>query len=463
MPRKVDKPNTVEVNNEFNWREFSEDCVAAKYVLVVGSQAVLNKENNKEAGGDSTMLLYNLTVETLSSCGKHDDDAINFTQLGRSFHDLRTWVLNTIKPLDFNVDFDKEIEPTLYNLIATKCFRVIMTSAIDPYLEILMEKVWGKDNFNVLNIYGNNKDLLESELPSGNRINEIRPTLCYVFGRADADRPRQNFVLTENDALSTIPKWFDEGRPKNLLKYVNNAEMKIAAVGCKFDDWLFRFFWFILRGSVDNLRNGQVAVAFHPEHDGNLIQYLAKEHIERFDDARRFMADALPKITEALCIDRLARSQGEIFISYAHEDKYLAIPLFKQLTSGDGRHFKVWIDEKKLEGGAEYDKEIEDAINNCQVFLPILSSQVKFDLEKKKERYYKEKEWKIAQSRYVETRNIGDKGIKVVPIVTGGYKVSENYQQDTEECIRKATAFELSKYTLEHLKKRIEVLLDNNE
>ena len=462
MPRRIDKPNSAKETNEFNWNEFSENCVAAKYVLVVGSQAILNKEYNVEAEGDSTQLLFNSTIEYLNENGRRDDTANNFTTLGHSFQNIRKWVLDSMKSLDFKADFESEIEPTLYDLIATKCFRIVITSAIDPYLEILMEKVWGEGNFNVLNIYGKKKDLLESELPSGNNINEIRPTLYYAFGKADVEKPQQNFVLTENDALSTIPKWFDEGRPKNFLKYVNSIGMKVAAVGCKFDDWLFRFFWFILRGRIDNLWNGQVAVAFHPEHDGNLIRYLAKEHIERFDDARKFMSDAIPRINDALRLDKLERQQGEIFISYAHEDKYLAIPLFKQLAVGEGRKFKVWIDEKKLDGGAEYDFDIEQAINKCCIFLPILSSQVKYDLESKKNRYYKDTEWVIAQKRYLETRNLGDRSMRIIPIVTGGYNVSESYHQETPVCIHKYTAFDLSKGTIEQLKQKIELLLADN-
>lgn len=459
MPKRIDKPNSLREINEFNWNEFSENCVAAKYVLVVGSQAMLSKVQNKDADGDSTKLLFNLTVEHLRENGIHDAAATNFTMLGRNLQNLRKWVLDSMKSYDFMEDFDSEIEPTLYDLIATKCFRIIITSSVDPYLEILMKKVWGEGNYSVLNIYGKEKDLLESDLPSGNNINEIRPTLCYAFGKADIEQPQQNYVLTENDALSTIPKWFDESRPQNLLTYVNGPGMKVAAVGCKFDDWLFRFFWFILRGRIDNLWNGQVAVAFHPEHDGKLIKYLAKEHIERFDDARQFMSDALSRINEALRIDRLARQQGEIFISYAHEDKYLAIPLFKQLSAGEGRKFKVWIDEKKLDGGAEYDMEIEQAINNCRVFMPILSSQVKYDLTNKIERYYKDTEWRIAEKRHVETRNIGDRRLRIVPIATGGYDASKPYHQETPEFINKYTVFELTKGTIEQLKQKIELLM----
>ena len=65
MPKRIDKPNSLREINEFNWNEFSENCVAAKYVLVVGSQAMLSKVQNKDADGDSTKLLFNLKKKIL--------------------------------------------------------------------------------------------------------------------------------------------------------------------------------------------------------------------------------------------------------------------------------------------------------------------------------------------------------------------------------------------------------------
>ena len=93
--------------------------------------------------------------------------------------------------------------------------------------------------------------------------------------------------------------------------------------------------------------------------------------------------------------------------------------------------------------------------------MPILSSQVRFDIEKQNQRYYKDTEWSIAQRRYDETRNLGNP-VRVIPVVTGGYKVSGNYHKETPECIRKYTAFDLSQNSIEQLKLKIGILLEDN-
>lgn len=37
-------------------------------------------------------------------------------------------------------------------LLQTHCFRIVITIAIDPYLEMAMEKVWGPGGFDVVQI-----------------------------------------------------------------------------------------------------------------------------------------------------------------------------------------------------------------------------------------------------------------------------------------------------------------------
>ena len=49
-------------------------------------------------------------------------------------------------------------------------------------------------------------------------------------------------VHIENDAIKVTEKWFCD-KPDNLLTFLSNKT--ILALGTKFDDWLFRFFWFI--------------------------------------------------------------------------------------------------------------------------------------------------------------------------------------------------------------------------
>lgn len=459
MPiKKATKPGLQVANREFTWDNFCKDCCDGKYVLVIGSDAILSKDENPSACGDSTRLLFEYTKDHLKEKYLIEDASVNFNQLSQHVNHLREKVSEAIDGLDYSSCFDTEIDPSLFRLLSTRCFRTVLTTTIDPYLEIAMEKVWGKDGYRVLDIYGDPKDIPEEEIIN-DEFNELKPTLYYVFGKADAKNRRKKFVLSENDAMSVIATWFSAGKPTELLRYIHSAEKKVMSVGCKFDDWLFRFFWFILRGNVDNLSNGQVAVEF-TEEDRKLRTYLDEQKIQVFEDARSFMAEAAMNLEEAINIKNLPRQTGGIFISYAHEDKYIALPLFNRLVSAG---YDVWLDEK-LQGSDDYEKRINKAINSCKIFMPILSTQVKKDLTdvNNPDRYYRTTEWRIAQTKKTEQENLNPDApgnMKVLPIVIGEYDEREDYHKKTESCIVGATVCHLSSETFEILKGKISKLL----
>ena len=57
--------------------------------------------------------------------------------------------------------------------------------------------------------------------------------------------------------------------PSNFLK--NIRPKGVVSLGCKFDDWLFRFFWYILRkdiNHIDSTLKDAVAVSFSSEYIG---------------------------------------------------------------------------------------------------------------------------------------------------------------------------------------------------
>lgn len=459
MPiKKATKPGAQDANKEFTWDNFCKDCCDGKYVLVIGSDAILSKDENPSACGDSTKLLFQSTKDYIKEKYQIEDASVNFNQLSQHVNHLHEKVSETIDGLDYSSCFDTEIDPNLYRLLSTRCFRIVLTTTIDPYLEIAMEKVWGKDGYRVLDIYGDPKDIPEEEILN-DEFNELKPTLYYVFGKADAKNRLKKFVLSENDAMSVIASWFSDGKPKELLRYIYSAGKKVMSVGCKFDDWLFRFFWFILRGDVNNLSNGQVAVEF-TEEDRKLRTYLAEQKIEVFKDARGFMKDAAEKLENAINVKNLPRKTGGIFISYAHEDKYIALPLFNRLVSAG---YDVWLDEN-LHGSDDYDKRISNAINSCKIFMPILSTQVKKDLieDNNSDRYYRTTEWKIAQTKKTEQDNLNPDAsgnMKVLPIVIGEYDERADYHQKTESCIVGVTVCHLASETFEMLKGKISKLL----
>lgn len=144
------KPNEQRLrrDSDFTWEQFAKDCLLNKYVLVVGNEAVLSRNVNPEAEGDSLKLLLGLTIQELAQSNAIPDNRLDICT---SFNDLfklhyskdsiKEAVLNAIGDNNFYPQFDAEIEPSLMQLLETRCFRVVITTAIDPYLEIAMEKV----------------------------------------------------------------------------------------------------------------------------------------------------------------------------------------------------------------------------------------------------------------------------------------------------------------------------------
>jgi TIR domain/prokaryotic YEATS domain len=60
---------------------------------------------------------------------------------------------------------------------------------------------------------------------------------------------------------------------------------------------------------------------------------------------------------------------SHIFISYSSKDRDFALKLAEILE----KFFDVWIDRAELEGGLEWEKAIEEALADCQVFVVIVT------------------------------------------------------------------------------------------
>jgi len=454
------KPNEQRIRHDgdFTWEQFAKDCVLNKYVLVVGSEAVLNRDVNTDAKGNSQKLLFDLSLRQMATNGETFDKGeyiqlkekfSSFTEMlrERNSHRVKESVLETIRNNNFEPCFNDEIEPSLMQLLQTRCFRVVLSTTIDPYVEIAMAKVWGKGNFDIIQIENAQQSFKQV---SFDEFGVTRPVLCYVFGKVDVEKTlsENRFVLSENDAMEKISNWFENQRNNNFLRYVRS--FRLLSVGCQFDDWMFRFFWYLLRGNTGTAASGQVAVEI--KDDVKLKHYLENEKVKMFTDARSFMKEAAERIIAATDVALLPRRENGVFISYAHEDRYIALPLFNRLHNAG---VNVWLDEEKLEGGAEYEKRIRNAINTCQVFMPILSTQVKDDLLSGNitHRWYHQ-EWNWAQNRKNDENALNENrtaNFKMIPIVVGDYRYSEAYHQQLPTCIANATAFETAKDTFEHL------------
>ena len=233
------KPNEQRIycDSGFTWEQFAEDCLLNKYALIIGSEAILNRDIFPEVEGDSLKLLFEKTLYHIAEINIEDqfsgddrsisDDLIkieefkrqkdvytkdefqrlkrryaNFSQLDRKVKDVKNlaWEVSNkhqyyLSKNNININDDIIINPSLLALLRTKCFRIIITTDVNPFLEHAMKSVWGENGYDTVKLENSQetfkKDYYEFEV--------ARPILCYAFGKVNPQG--QKYVLSENDAI----------------------------------------------------------------------------------------------------------------------------------------------------------------------------------------------------------------------------------------------------------------------
>jgi len=100
---------------------------------------------------------------------------------------------------------------------------------------------------------------------------------------------------------------------------------------------------------------------------------------------------------------------GRVFLSYASEDAAAAERIATALRSVG---IEVWFDRTELRGGDVWDRQIEDRIHDCRLFIPLIS----VNTEHRDEGYFR-REWALAVDR---TRDMAEKKTFLVPVVIDG-------------------------------------------
>jgi TIR protein len=445
------RPNAV--NPGFN--TVVDDICRGHYVLVLGSDVILDTELNPEAHGDSARFFISKVLATKNEQGRNYSDAETFPRLiidnSLNSNEVRKWLLDEIAT---NLFDPWDLNPDLVRLLKSKCFRIVLSTTFDPAVELLMNLVWGEGKYRIMNISNaraNNFDFKQNEA-LGDEYFDIEPTLYYVFGKADPMIPDAKFVLEDNDTLEFISKWLSNEGPTRLISYIDTK--KLLVLGCNLKDWCFRFFWYAMRHKeAANLKLGDIAVLLHPEQseqDRNLYDYLTKTANVRIQtESRTYIRRLADALDEKMSVNsaELLSNLGGIFISYASEDFAIAWNVFTRLREAG---FNVWLDNKKLSVGNNYDPRIENAINQCRVFMPILTGNVAHVLKNDIQRYFPT-EWELATGENSDATYF--------QIVTPGYDISQPYHLKVPEKIRKATIFDWQREPFSKLIEEIKSVL----
>ena len=414
------------MGRKFNTKKFIKDVLNDKYALVIGNEIILKPQ--MEATGDVHKYFLNKVNETSNvQYGTYTEIAL--------YMDER---INPVRQLveSGEIVFDAEnVSCELMDLLETKIFTTILTTTTDGFLEAAMHRIFG-DELRVVNIYNKESvDALQNALKNCRKDKRYtQPTLIYVFGKMEEDWS-MDYFRTDADAILLIEKWMrmDVESSNEMLRFIR--EKRLLALGCKYDDWYFRFFWYVLTKTLDGNRrfDGSGEVAFELDvddrSDKNLLHFLNRTNICVLGDARMFVSNITKMLTEESEDSPFrqqvveSRRRGGIFISYCSKDALSACQLFFQLCDVK---YNVWIDNARLYGGDNYENEIAEAISSAKIFLAILSPHVAEDLIQGQTDHYYNREWRMAQQ-------FNDKII--IPISINGYDLRSGYHNSFESIV----------------------------
>lgn len=190
------------------------------------------------------------------------------------------------------------------------------------------------------------------------------------------------FAIHEEDTLEHLYRLqTDAARRFNDLLYELRHRDKLL-IGCNFPDWLGRA---MLRLFNDERFYSKNNWEFLIPHSGDaglkafLTQYSPNtlgfdgptdSVIEKL--AQHFPAEAAPTIQPK---PAAARPSGRptVFVSYASENAEAARRIADALLNLG--FSDVWLDKKKLIGGDDWADRIEDAVETCDFFMPLLSAE----------------------------------------------------------------------------------------
>jgi hypothetical protein len=417
------------MSRRFNTKKFIKDVLNDKYALVIGNEIIL--DTKIEPTGDVHQ--YFLRKVNENSNVQYE----NYYEIALDITEKKNPVRRLIEDNEISFSAD-DVSNALMSLLETRLFTTVLTTTTDGYLEAAMRKVW-RDKLRVVNIYDKDTvDDLQKALKGcrrGKKYNQ--PTLIYVFGKLDIDDLAKRYIKTDADAILLIEKWMrmDVESNNEMLDFIRSK--RLLALGCKYDNWYFRFFWYVLTGinksSEENNYDGMGEVAFSLDKDdkteGKLMQFLDRTDICILGDAKSFINNITKTLTEdskdAPFRQQIVecRRRGGIFISYCSKDALQACQLFFRLCE---KKYDVWLDNARLYGGDNYESEIADAISAAKVVITVLSPHVADDLKRGDTDHYYNKEWRMAQQ-------FGDKTI--IPLAVNGYNLRADYQHAYESII----------------------------
>jgi len=208
------------------------------------------------------------------------------------------------------------------------------------------------------------------------------PVVYGLFGKISV---LPKYVVAEEDELEWVTALqIPEKRPERLFDELGRNHLLF--LGCHFPDWLARFILRTTKNSKLSSERGfsEYLVAADAESNASLVTFLtmfSRETQVLELNPVDFVAELAHRWQHRQGSDAGAAAPepgpmpetmppGSLFISYASEDRPAALKLATELQAAG---LPVWLDRQQLDWGSDYTARIRTAIQQCALFVPVLS------------------------------------------------------------------------------------------
>lgn len=403
-----------------NWDILFEQIVKGNVIPVIGPELV--------ELGDATSL-QKIIDEFAEACGIEAGEKTTFSQLvfSKEFkaefdgYDIHSLISDNIDNI-IQENIKAENNVLLRKFLSIPYFPFVITTLFDPIVENVMREIHG-DKLNVM-YFRNNPDKNDDLV---NKADISKPTLYYMFGKADGES--DSFVVTDTDMLRFSRSWMlpndfaNHAKPSTLSRSL--AQHYLLVLGSNYQDWLFRFFWYAMKddgfGVVRTTNPETKNIEITPggmyatdNKDEQLIGFLNR--VNTFGEKEHNLESTYNKIIEGIASieARIQQEQAEmekrsvvptivpekgtdVFISYSRADKEIVEILYEVMTS---KGLRVWYDMHSLYKGADFMKQIENAVRNSTFFVPVLTNTI---IRQAGQEHPYRIEWIYAQDHIMQT------------------------------------------------------------
>lgn len=371
------------MSEAFDWEELLLLIEDEEVIPIVGRELVVVSVDGTEAPLERHVASrlaaeLGLPADQLSERPDLNEVAVlSLREAGRKASTQKRLIQKKIAEIVSAQDFP--VPEPLRKLAAIDHFNLFVSTTFDSLLGRALDQVRfdGEETTRTLAYYTQRE---EDDVPDNVR-SLAEPTVYQIFGSLES---ATDFAVTDEDCLEILHRLQDTGhQPRTLFDELR--ESNLLFLGCGLPDGLARVF---LR-TVANQR------LFCPSNTYKIADSQARENASlslflRHCDADLYISGGAAEFVDALYEKYTERAPqpprrsarqtrtaalprpepGSVFLSYKSEDAGKVTKLKEELERAG---LQVWFDKGALQGGDDWDREIEKAIEACTLFLPVIS------------------------------------------------------------------------------------------